>query len=126
MTLPRGARLGPDEVLAFVGAGGTGEVYRARDTRLARDVAIKILTDRHLDSSEMLLRFHREALTIAGLTHPNIARLYDVGEHERQHFLVMEFLEGATLASRFPGSLQQPWRKAVGTPACHVSSPSPR
>ncbi len=100
MTLPLGARLGPYEVLAFVGAGGMGEVYRARDTRLARDVAIKILPAGHLDSSEMLLRFHREALTIAGLTHPNIARLYDVGEHERQHFLVMEFLEGETLASR--------------------------
>ena len=100
MTLLPGVRLGPYEILALVGTGGMGEVYRARDTRLGRDVAIKILTEGHLDSSEMLLRFQREARAIAGLTHPHIARLYDIGEHDRRHFLVMEFLDGETLSWR--------------------------
>jgi serine/threonine protein kinase/tetratricopeptide (TPR) repeat protein len=77
-----------------------GEVYRVRDTRLDRDVAIKILKDDHLNSSDLLLRFEREARAIASLSHPHIARLYDIGEYRHTHFLVMEYLVGESLAAR--------------------------
>ncbi len=95
-----GAHLGPYEVLAAVGAGGMGEVYRARDTRLDRTVAIKVLPS-HLSSSEELRqRFEREAKTISQLSHPHICALYDVGIVDGTNFLVMEFLEGESLADR--------------------------
>jgi serine/threonine protein kinase len=100
MTLPAGARLGPYEILAPIGAGGMGEVYRARDSRLGREVAIKVLPE-HLSSSEELRhRFEREARTISQLSHPHICALYDVGREEGHEFLVMELLEGETLADR--------------------------
>ena len=100
MTLAGGSRLGPYEVLAPIGAGGMGEVYRARDTRLERDVAVKVLP-KHLSSSEeMRQRFEREAKAISQLSHPHICALYDVGSHEGTEYLVMELLEGETLAAR--------------------------
>ena len=100
MTLSAGARLGPYEILAPIGAGGMGEVYRARDGRLGRDVAIKVLPE-HLSSSEELRqRFEREARTISQLSHPHICSLYDVGTEAGHEFLVMELLEGETLADR--------------------------
>ena len=100
MTLAAGSRLGPYEVLAPLGAGGMGEVYRARDTRLERDVAVKVLP-KHLSSSEeMRQRFEREAKAISQLSHPHICALYDVGSHEGVEYLVMELLEGETLATR--------------------------
>jgi Tol biopolymer transport system component len=99
MTLATGARLGPYEILGSLGAGGMGEVYRAKDTRLERTVAVKVLPD-HLSSPEALQRFEREAKTISQLSHPHICALYDVGHQDGVEYLVMEFLEGETLADR--------------------------
>jgi eukaryotic-like serine/threonine-protein kinase len=100
MTLAAGAKLGPYEVVAPVGAGGMGEVYRARDTRLDRTVAIKILPAHLSSNSEAKQRFEREARAISSLNHPNICTLYDVGHQDGIDYLVMEFLEGETLADR--------------------------
>ena len=100
MPLEAGARLGPYEILSPLGAGGMGEVYKARDTRLERDVAVKILRPGEAASEEMKQRFEREAKAISQLSHPNICALYDVGSHEGTEYLVMEYLEGETLASR--------------------------
>ncbi|HSA94150.1 MAG TPA: protein kinase [Terriglobales bacterium] len=94
-----GTRLGPYEILAPVGAGGMGEVYRARDTRLGREVAIKVLPS-HLAGAELRQRFEREARAISAFQHPHICTLYDIGEREGSIFLVMEYLEGETLADR--------------------------
>jgi serine/threonine protein kinase len=102
--LPPGAKLGPYEILSRIGAGGMGEVYKARDTRIDRTVAIKVL---HTLSPELRERFEREARAIAALQHPYICTLYDVGTHEGTDYLVMEFLEGETL--RCP----QPLHKAL-------------
>src|ERR1700752_4033212 len=100
MSLSSGTRLGPYEILARIGAGGMGEVYKATDTRLGRLVAIKILPAQFSDQEEFKQRFEREAQTIAGLTHPHVCTLYDVGQQNGLDFLVMEFLEGETLAAR--------------------------
>jgi eukaryotic-like serine/threonine-protein kinase len=100
MGLAAGTKLGPYEILAFLGAGGMGEVYRARDVRLERIVAIKILKDHEANKSDAKERFEREARTISSLNHPNICHLYDVGEKEGVGFLVMEYLDGQTLADR--------------------------
>ena len=100
MTLAAGSRLGPYEILAPIGAGGMGEVYKARDTRLERTVAIKVLPN-HLSKDEDLRhRFEREAKTISQLSHPHICALYDVGNQDGVEFLVMELLEGEVLAER--------------------------
>ncbi len=100
MALAVGTRLGPYELLGLIGAGGMGEVYKARDTRLDRTVAIKVLPPEFSADPERRVRFEREAKTIAGLTHPHICSLFDVGEHEGAAFLVMEHLQGETLAAR--------------------------
>ncbi len=100
MSLAAGAKLGPYEIVAPVGAGGMGEVYRARDTRLDRTVAIKILKAPQTENADAKERFDREARSISSLNHPNICHLYDVGEQDGVHYLVMEFLEGETLADR--------------------------
>ena len=100
MSLPVGARLGPYEILGPVGAGGMGEVYKARDTRLDRTVAIKILPTALAADAQFRERFDREARAISQLTHSHICTLYDVGEHDGTAFLVMEFLDGETLADR--------------------------
>ena len=100
MALAAGTRLGPYEVLGLIGAGGMGEVYRARDIRLDRSVAIKVLPTELSADPERRARFEREAKTIAGLTHPHICTLHDVGDHEGAMFLVMEHLAGQTLAAR--------------------------
>jgi serine/threonine protein kinase len=97
MTLSTGTRLGPYEILAPLGAGGMGEVYRARDTRLGRDVAIKVLPEGVARSPEALARFEGEARSVAALSHPNILALFDVGEAGGVHFAVSELLEGETL-----------------------------
>ena len=91
MALSAGTRLGAYEILSFLGAGGMGEVYRARDTRLDRTVAIKILPSA---DPELKARFEREAKAIAALTHPHICTLYDVGHQDGTDYLVMEYLEG--------------------------------
>jgi serine/threonine protein kinase len=95
-----GKRLGPYEILSTIGAGGMGEVYRAKDTRLDRIVAIKILPDHLADRAELRERFEREAKTISSLNHPHICTLYDVGHQDGTDYLVMEYLEGETLAAR--------------------------
>jgi Tol biopolymer transport system component len=100
MTLPTGTKLGPYEILSPLGAGGMGEVYRARDTRLDRTVAIKVLPRHLASSSELRQRFEREAKTIASLSHPHICALHDVGREGETEYLVMEYLEGETLAAR--------------------------
>jgi len=100
MSLTAGARLGPYEIVSPLGAGGMGDVYKARDTRLDRTVAIKILSDTLAGDVQFKERFEREARTISQLTHANICTLYDVGEHESSLFLVLEYLEGDTLAAR--------------------------
>src|SRR5712664_311309 len=100
MDLSAGTRLGAYEIVAALGAGGMGEVYRARDTRLDRSVAIKILPSHLSCNSEVKSRFEREAKTLSSVTHPHICHLYDVGSQAGVDFLVMELLEGETLASR--------------------------
>ena len=98
MTILPGKRLGPHEILSSIGAGGMGEVYRARDTRLNRIVAIKVLPVHLANRSELRERFEREARTIASLNHPHICTLHDIGKQDGIDFLVMEYLEGETLA----------------------------
>jgi serine/threonine-protein kinase len=100
MTLKAGVRLGPYEIQAPIGAGGMGEVYRARDTRLDRTVAIKVLPTDVAGDAAARSRFEREARAIAALDHPHICGIYDVGDHDGTHFLVMPLLEGQTLAAR--------------------------
>src|SRR4051812_35559976 len=100
MALAAGDRLGPYEIVAAIGAGGMGEVYRARDTRLDRTVAIKVLNSQMVATSELKARFEREARVISQLQHPHICTLHDVGSHEQTEFLVMEFLDGETLSER--------------------------
>jgi hypothetical protein len=95
-----GSRLGPYEILSPLGAGGMGEVYLARDTRLDRTVAVKVLPSHLSQSEEVRQRFEREAKTISSLSHPHICALYDVGNQDGTEYLVMEFLEGETLTDR--------------------------
>jgi serine/threonine protein kinase/Tol biopolymer transport system component len=108
MTMVAGTRLGPYEILAPLGAGGMGEVYRARDTRLGRDVAVKVLPEQRAASREVRARFEREARTVSSLNHPHICTLYDVGREGDTDYLVMELIEGETLAQRLArGALPQ-------------------
>ena len=100
MPLDAGTQLGPYEIVAPIGAGGMGEVYKARDTRLDRTVAIKVLPEHVAADPDLKQRFEREAKTISSLNHPHICTLYDVGQHDGIDFLVMEYLEGDTLAQR--------------------------
>ena len=100
MHLPPGARLGPYEIVAPIGAGGMGEVYRARDTRLGREVAIKVLPQHLSDQPEVRARFEREAKMVSNLHHPNICVLFDIGREGDTDYLVMELIEGDTLADR--------------------------
>ena len=100
MTLEAGTKLGPYEILAPIGAGGMGEVYKAKDTRLGRDVAVKVLPALLSSSAELRQRLDREAKTISALSHPHICALFDVGRENDTDYLVMEFLEGETLADR--------------------------
>jgi eukaryotic-like serine/threonine-protein kinase len=116
VTLPSGTRLGPYEVLAPLGAGGMGEVYKARDTRLDRTVAVKVLPQRLSASPDVRQRFEREAKTISQLSHPHICALYDVGRESETEYLVMEYLEGETLSERLakgPLPLEQTLRYGV-------------
>lgn len=100
MPLAAGTRLGPYEIGAPIGAGGMGEVYRARDTRLGRQVAVKVLLDGLATDTASRTRFEREARAISVLSHPHICALHDLGRHENIDYLVLELLEGETLAAR--------------------------
>ena len=100
MTLATGAKLGPYEIVSVLGAGGMGVVYRARDTRLGREVAIKVLPQHLSTDANLKARFEREAKAISALSHPHICHLYDVGSQDGTDYLVMEMLEGESLAER--------------------------
>lgn len=112
MTLSTGTRLGPYEILAPIGAGGMGEVYRARDTRLGREVAVKVLPAHRAQDPDALARLEREAQAVAALSHPNILAIHDLGTDQGVFFVVTELLEGETLRNRLSSS-PLPWRKAV-------------
>jgi serine/threonine protein kinase/tetratricopeptide (TPR) repeat protein len=113
VTQPVGTRLGPYEILsAPIGTGGQGQVYRARDARLGREVAIKVLSDELAQDTDALARFEREARAIAALAHPNILAVHDVGNEAGTAYLVTELLDGEALRSRLTGS-PLPWRTAV-------------
>jgi len=112
MTLAAGTKLGPYQIAAPLGAGGMGEVYRARDERLKRDVAIKVLPASFSQDADRLKRFEQEAQAAGALNHPNITAVYDFGEHDGAPYIVTELLEGETLRSRLgPGALSP--RKAI-------------
>src|SRR6202142_1025631 len=116
MALTSGTKLGPYEIQSPLGAGGMGEVYRARDTRLDRIVAVKILPSHLSENAEARQRFDREARTVSSLNHPNICTLYDVGHQDGIDFLVMEYLEGETLADRLhkgPLPIEQVFKYAI-------------
>ncbi len=108
MTLPAGTRLGSYEILAPLGAGGMGEVYRARDPKLERDVAIKVLPESVAADPDALARFEREAKAVAALSHPNILSIFDFGSHEGAAYAVMELLEGETLRGRLDSGALSP------------------
>jgi eukaryotic-like serine/threonine-protein kinase len=116
MTLSAGTKLGPYEIASAIGAGGMGEVYRAKDTRLGRDVAVKVLPAQLSSSAELRQRLDREAKTISQLSHPHICTLHDVGHQDGTDYLVMELLEGETLADRLgraPIPLEQALRIGI-------------
>src|SRR2546425_13283538 len=112
MTLPPSTRLGPYEIIAPIGAGGMGEVYRARDPRIGRDVAVKVLPSAFSKDPERLRRFEQESRSAGVLNHPNILAIYDVGSHDGVPYVVSELLDGETLRDRIKlGAL--PPRKAI-------------
>src|SRR5258707_11007188 len=100
MFLSAGTRLGPYEILSALGAGGMGEVYRARDTKLNRDVALKVLPDTFALDPDRLARFKREAQVLASLNHPHIAAIYSFEDSRETHPLVLHLVEGETIADR--------------------------
>ena len=112
MALSPGTRLGPYEILASLGAGGMGVVYRARDSRLRRDVAIKVLPTAFSGDTDRLQRFEQEARAAAALNHPNILAVHDIGTEGKAPFIVSELLDGATLRERLLAG-PVPVRKAV-------------
>src|SRR5712691_7017326 len=103
MALAAGSKVGPYEILAPIGAGGMGEVYRARDPRLGREVAIKVLPASFSADADRLRRFEQEAQAAGSLNHPNITAVYDIGIHEDAPYVVQELLEGETLRARLSG-----------------------
>ena len=136
MSLTPGTRLGPFEIISTIGAGGMGEVYRARDARLGRDVAIKILPGVFAADADRVARFQREAQVIASLNHPHIAQIYGVEQHAGRSALVLELVDGPTLADVIAGrsvapgselprhkapSESEAWQAAGGGPAAFQS-----
>ena len=128
MALPSGARLGPYEILTAIGAGGMGEVYRARDTQLRRDVALKVLPAEVATDPDRLARFQREAELLAALNHPHVAQIHGMVEAGGTRALVMELVEGETLAARIargsagPDLLHQGYG---GRPELHAEAEDP-
>src|SRR6185503_21284414 len=112
MALAAGTTLGPYEITGAIGAGGMGEVYRARDTRLHRDVAVKVLPQAVGGDRDRLRRFEQEAHAVAALNHPNILALFDVGEDSGLHFIVSELLDGESLRDKL-GDGPLPTRRAI-------------
>ena len=126
MTLASGTRLGPYEILAPIGAGGMGEVYRARDARLKRDVAIKVLPASLSQDPDRMRRFEAEAEAAGGLNHPNITAVYDLGSFDGSPYIVTELLEGETLRAELAGG-RFSTRKVIDNTACSkaMSAPTP-
>jgi serine/threonine protein kinase len=132
MPLMKGSPLGPYEIVAPLGAGGMGEVYKARDTRLERTVAIKVLPAHIAERDDLRARFEREARAVSSLNHPHICASYDIGSHDGVSFMVLEHLEGETIAERIkkgglfprraasprPSSTPRLFRPCGGTAAC--------
>ena len=112
MSLPTGSRLGPYQILSPLGQGGMGEVYRAKDERLGREVAIKVLPDRLVADADLVRRFEQEARAVAALSHPNVLTLFDIGREGGRLYAVLELLEGETLRTRLAYSAPS-WSKAV-------------
>ena len=112
MRVESGSSLGPYQIVSLLGAGGMGEVYRARDPRLDRDVAVKTIAPNLAGDADALARFQREARAIAALSHPNILAIYDIGSHDGVWYLVTELLQGETLGRRLTRG-RLPWKKAV-------------
>ena len=112
MTLAAGSKLGPDEILGQIGAGGMGEVYRAKDPRLGREVAITVLPPSFSQDADRLRRFEQEARAAGVLNHPNITAVYDIGSHDDAPYVVQELLEGETLRSALAGG-KLPQRKVI-------------
>src|ERR1700687_3366258 len=108
MTIAAGSRLGPYEVLSPLGAGGMGEVWRARDSRLSREVAIKVLPASFSNDPDRLRRFEQEAKAAGLLNHPNITAVYDIGSHDGAPYVVRQLLEGETLRGRLAGGALPP------------------
>jgi serine/threonine protein kinase len=117
VSLGRGTRLGPYEIESVLGAGGMGEVYRARDTLLKRDVAIKVLPLAFAGDPERIARFQREAEVLATLNHPNIAAIHGLQDSDSVRSLVLEFVDGPTLADRIGGRPMPLGRRAGDRPA---------
>ena len=115
MPLSTGDKLGPYEILSPLGAGGMGEVYKARDTRLDRSVAVKVLPEHIAKRADLRARFEREARAVGSLNHPNICTLFDIGSQDGVSYMVMELMEGETLAARIEkGPI--PLEQALSTP----------
>ncbi|HEX9303466.1 MAG TPA: serine/threonine-protein kinase, partial [Thermoanaerobaculia bacterium] len=112
MTLSAGTRLGPYEIVAPLGAGGMGEVYRAKDSRLGREVAVKVLPASFSNDPDRLRRFEQEARAAGVLNHPNVTAVYDIGTVDGSPYVVTELLEGETLRSRLAGGPLAP-RRAI-------------
>jgi serine/threonine protein kinase len=123
MTLAVGTRLGPYKIAGSLGAGGMGEVYRATDTKLGRQVAIKILPDAFTSDPDRVARFEREARVLASLNHPHIAAIYGLEESGERKFLVMELVEGPTLTEHIAGSGLR--TMGSGLPKPEARSPKP-
>src|SRR5580698_3917987 len=124
MSLAPGTKLGPYEIASPLGAGGMGEVYRARDTRLDRDVALKILRSEIAGDSDRRARFEREAKTVAALSHPNIVALYEVGNADGVEYTVSELVDGQSLRAQIIRQGAIPVRQAVEL-ATRLAAPSP-
>jgi eukaryotic-like serine/threonine-protein kinase len=103
MSLASGTKIGPYEIISAIGAGGMGEVYRARDTRLAREVALKVLPESFANDAERLRRFEQEARAVAALNHPNILAIHDIGKENATSYLVTELLDGCSMRALLEG-----------------------
>ena len=124
MAIQSGTHLGPYEILSAIGAGGMGEVYRARDPKLGRDVAIKVLPEAFARDAERMARFQREAKVLASLDHPNIASIYGLEDSGGTHALVMQLVEGPTLADRIKAGPSR-WPRCLPARAAEAENKNP-